>query len=104
MAHSIVDVQRSRLMMRRSYVKMPPRIVSMIASATEIVHSVGRAEYQVGRSHECDSPASVSSLPVVTRPRFDVHGTSQEIDARVRETLALAGSVYEVLSELMDPL
>ena len=84
---------------------MPPlRIVSMIASATEIVHSLGLGDFQVGRSHECDFPASVARLPIVTRPRFDVHGTSQEIDTRVRETLAAAGSVYEVLNDLMDPL
>ncbi len=76
----------------------------MIASATEIVHALGLGEYLVGRSHECDFPASVLSLPIVTRPRFDVHGTSQEIDTRVRETLAAVGSVYEVLNELMDPL
>ena len=76
----------------------------MIASATEIVHALGLGEFQVGRSHECDFPASVLGLPVVTRPRFDVHGTCQEIDTRVRETLASAGSVYEVLIESMDPL
>ena len=76
----------------------------MIASATEILHALGLGEHQVGRSHECDFPASVASLPIVTRPRFDVHGTSQEIDTRVRETLAAAGSVYEVLTDLMDPL
>jgi iron complex transport system substrate-binding protein len=76
----------------------------MIASATEIVHALGLGPFQVGRSHECDFPASVMALPVVTRPRFDVHGTSQEIDARVRETLAEAGSVYEVLTDRLDPL
>lgn len=76
----------------------------MIASATEIIHALGLGEFQVGRSHECDFPASVVDLPVVTRPRFDVHGTSQEIDARVRETLSEAGSVYEVLTEELDAL
>ena len=76
----------------------------MIASATEIVHALELGPFQVGRSHECDFPASVAALPIVTRPRFDVHGTSQEIDARVRETLAEAGSVYEVLTDLLDPL
>lgn len=83
---------------------MPPRIVSMIASATEIVHALGLGEHQVGRSHECDFPPSVLSLPIVTRPRFDVHGTSQEIDTRVRQTLAATGSVYEILNDVMDPL
>ena len=66
---------------------MPPlRIVSMIASATEIVHALGLGEFQVGRSHECDFPASVATLPIVTRRRFDVHGTSQQIDQRVPES------------------
>ena len=76
----------------------------MIASATEIVHALDLGEFQVGRSHECDFPASVANLPIVTRPRFDVHGTSQEIDSRVRQTLASAGSVYEVITALLDPL
>jgi iron complex transport system substrate-binding protein len=76
----------------------------MIASATEIVHALGLGEFQVGRSHECDFPVSVGALPIVTQPRFDVHGTSKEIDARVRETLSTAGSVYEVLTERLDPL
>ena len=32
------------------------RIVSLIASATEIVCALGRRERLVGRSHECDFP------------------------------------------------
>ncbi|MFN7937321.1 MAG: cobalamin-binding protein [Bryobacteraceae bacterium] len=80
------------------------RIVSLIASATEMVHALGLGEFQVGRSHECDYPSSVAALPVCTRPRFAVDGSSAEIDRLVRETLRDAGSVYEVFEELMDGL
>jgi iron complex transport system substrate-binding protein len=82
----------------------PPRIVSCIASATEIVHALGLGDYQVGRSHECDWPPEVLRLPVCTQPRFDVHGDSEQIDQRVRDTLLAAGSVYQIDHELVDRL
>ena len=46
------------------------RIVSLIASATEIVAALGFEDQLVARSHECDYPESVRGLPVVTQPRF----------------------------------
>ena len=36
-----------------------PRVVSLIASATEIVHALGAGDLQVARSHECDFPERV---------------------------------------------
>ncbi len=81
-----------------------PRIVSLIASATEIVHALGFGPDLVGRSHECDYPPSVQALPVCTEPRFDVHGSSAEIDRRVREVLQDAVSVYRVHAHLLDAL
>ena len=63
------------------------RIVSLIASGTEIVCALGRERILVGRSHECDYPPSVSALPVCTRPRFDASGSSREIDAAVKSVL-----------------
>ena len=80
------------------------RIISCIASATEIVHALGLGRYLVGRSHECDWPPAVRDLPICTRPRFDIHGDSQQIDQRVRDSLRDAGSVYEVLTEVIDSL
>ncbi len=80
------------------------RIVSLIASATEMVHALGLGDLQVGRSHECDYPPSVLSLPVCTAPVFDVHGDSREIDRRVKETLATAESVYQVFDETLEHL
>jgi iron complex transport system substrate-binding protein len=80
------------------------RIVSLIASATEIVHALEMGTHQVGRSHECDFPDSVLSLPVCTAPTFPTTGNSQEIDNRVKETLRKALSVYEVFEEVLEQL
>src|SRR5262245_29359130 len=87
-----------------------PRIISLIASATEIVCALGMREFLIGRSHECDYPPSVYSLPVCTSPKFDVNGTSLEIDQRVKAVLQegleayQALSVYSVNSELLEQL
>ena len=80
------------------------RIVSLIASATEMVHALGLGDFQVGRSHECDYPPQILSLPVCTSPVFDVHGDSREIDRRVKETLATAESVYTVFEDVLERL
>ena len=80
------------------------RIVSLISSATEIIHALGMGDSMVGRSHECDFPDSVLSLPVCTSPKFAISGNSQEIDKLVKETLQTALSVYEVDEELLEQL
>jgi iron complex transport system substrate-binding protein len=85
-------------------VDQPLRIVPLIASATEMVHALGLGEFQVGRSHECDFPPSVLDLPVCTRPRIDTRGSSQEIDQQVRQTLAAAATIYEILDDVLIPL
>ncbi|MBM4070742.1 MAG: cobalamin-binding protein [Planctomycetes bacterium] len=72
------------------------RIVSLISSATEIVCALGLEDALVGRSHECDHPASVARLPVCTAPKFAVDGSSAEIDRLVRDTLRESTSVYHV--------
>ncbi|MDX2149119.1 MAG: cobalamin-binding protein [Bryobacteraceae bacterium] len=80
------------------------RIVSLIASATEMVHALGLGACQVGRSHECDYPAEVSTLPLCTRPRFEVEGSAKEVDQRVRAALGDAASVYEVFDDVIERL
>ena len=80
------------------------RIVSLIASATEMVHALGLGDFQVGRSHECDYPPGVLQLPVCTEPVFDIHGDSRQIDQRVKETLATAESVYRIFDETLERL
>jgi iron complex transport system substrate-binding protein len=81
------------------------RIVSLIASATEMVHALGLGEFQVGRSHECDyPPEAMAGLPVCTKPKFDISGDSREIDRRVKATLADAVSVYDVFDDVLERL
>ncbi|HEY6476501.1 MAG TPA: cobalamin-binding protein [Polyangia bacterium] len=72
------------------------RIVSLLASGTELVAALGLGEALVGRSHECDHPAWVKRLPVLSHPAFDIHGTSLEIDTRVRDRLHAGLPLYEV--------
>src|SRR6266545_8017471 len=80
------------------------RIVSLIPSATEIVCALGFEDALVGRSHECDYPASVRHLPALTAPKFDPDGTSYEIDQRVKAILQEALSVYRVDADTLRAL
>ena len=75
------------------------RIVSLLPSATEIICALGAQDRLVGRSHECDVPAAVQQLPVCSRPRADLHGSSVQIDATVRDLVRQGLSVFEVLAE-----
>jgi iron complex transport system substrate-binding protein len=80
------------------------RIVSLIASSTEIVAALGFAGNLVGRSHECDYPPEVTALPVCTAPKFEVEGSSREIDERVKTILEDALSVYRVDAAMLEGL
>jgi iron complex transport system substrate-binding protein len=81
-----------------------PRVVSLIASATEIVHALGAGRAQVARSHECDWPPAVLDLPALTRPKFKVEGSSREIDKAVRALVERGLAVYEVDAEALKAL
>jgi len=80
------------------------RIATMIASATEIVCALGFERNLVARSHECDYPPGVMKLPVCTAPKFNVHGTSLEIDQRVKSLLEQASSIYRVDAAMLQQL
>ena len=82
----------------------PKRVVSLIASATEIVCALGACDLLVGRSHECDFPPDVTRLPSLTEPKFPVSGTSYDIDARVKAILQEGLSVYRVDAEKLEAL
>lgn len=74
------------------------RVVSLIASATEIVCALGCREWLVGRSHECDYPPSVRDLPVLTEPKFPISGASRDIDKHVKALVQEGTSVYRVFA------
>lgn len=80
------------------------RIVSLLASGTELVCALGLGERLVGRSHECDFPHWVQRLPAVSRPTFDTSGSSRDIDASVRSRLHSGQPLYVVDDDLLTRL
>lgn len=59
-----------------------PRVVSLVPGATEILAALGAAPLLVGRSAECDYPASVRSAPSLTMPpRLDGLSSAEIEDA-----------------------
>jgi len=65
-----------------------PRIVSLLPAATEIVAALGLTHALVGRSHECDVPAEVATLPALTSPRIDASASSRCIHDQVERALS----------------
>jgi len=80
------------------------RVVSLIASATEIVCALGAESQLVGRSHECDFPPSVKALPTVTVTRFATGGSSADIDTAVKASLSSGSSLYTVDAVMLEAL
>jgi len=77
------------------------KIISLIASATEIIHSLGLTDNLVGISHECDYPKKIKTLPVCSKPRFDIDGKSIEIDNNIKSLLHEALSIYNIDTNLL---
>ena len=90
------------------------RIISLLASATEIIDALGCFEQLVGRSHECDYPPEVQHLPLVSIPLIDTDASSNQIDAQVKQLAhekelvqndALrALSIYRIDTDLLQQL
>jgi iron complex transport system substrate-binding protein len=79
-------------------------IVSLIASATEIVCALGLRDRLVGISHECDFPEDVRALPVCSEPKLDVHQPSAVIDRAVRDLVREGTGIYHVRTEVLEQL
>ena len=80
------------------------RVVSLLASATEIVCALDAGEFLVGRSHECDNPAWVRSLPPLSEPAFDTSVSSGEIDREVSRCLRVGEPLYRVYTDRIREL
>jgi iron complex transport system substrate-binding protein len=80
------------------------RIVSLLASATEIVCALGQGDSLVGRSHECDNPPWVRALPQLSRPAFDISMSSGEIDREVRWRLRAGEPLYCIATQAICDL
>ena len=77
------------------------KIVSLLPSATELVCGLGLRDQLVGVSHECDYPASVVGLPVLTSSRIPEGLDSGEIDRLVTDQLKNDEALYDLV---MEPL
>ena len=83
---------------------MRHRIVSLIASATEIVCALGFERELVGRSHECDHPPGIARLPICSSSKVEVAASSRAIDDQVKTIVREGLSVYSVDPALLDRL
>ena len=99
--------------------KTPPmrrRVVSFLPSATEVLllieeeaglTSATGGAYTgqlVGRSHECDYPASVAHLPVLTASRLSATKDSLKIHLEVQQSLKIGDSLYTMSRPLLEEL
>jgi iron complex transport system substrate-binding protein len=80
------------------------RIVSLLASGTEIVCALGAGASLIGRSHECDNPSWVHRLPPLSEPAFDTAVSSLAIDTEVRRRIRAGEPLYEIHSEQIQDL
>ena len=83
---------------------MKKRVLSLLSSTTEVVYALGCGDQLVGRSHECDYPPAVITLPICTEPKFNVDGSSIEVDGQVKSILQNALSVYYINEDLLKEL
>ncbi len=79
-------------------------MVSLLPSATEMVHFAGAAESLVGVTHECDHPPGVERLPKLTSSRIDPTLSGAEIDAEVNRLVTDAESIYALDVDLLESL
>jgi iron complex transport system substrate-binding protein len=77
-------------------------VLSLLPAATEIAHALGAN--LVGISHECDFPAELRGLPVLTESRLPHASSSGDIDRAVRALAQDALSIYRVDGALLAEL
>jgi iron complex transport system substrate-binding protein len=80
------------------------RIVSLIASSTEIVCALGCSNQLVGISHECDFPPEILTLPRCTSTKFPTDVSSAAIDMQVKAIVQKGLSVYLVNADRVRDL
>jgi iron complex transport system substrate-binding protein len=80
------------------------RIVSLLASGTEILYALGLGDRVVAVSHECDYPEEARQKPRATFTRVAVAASSKTIDEQVRQSIADGAPLYEVDFDLLERL
>jgi len=82
----------------------PPRIVSLISSATEILYGIGADQHLVAVSHECDYPPAARTLPRATRSLIDSSVSAAAIDEQVATRSGEGLALYELDADLIRRL
>jgi iron complex transport system substrate-binding protein len=80
------------------------RVISLLASGTEIVCALGAGDMLVGRSHECDNPEWVRSLPSCSEAAFNISVSSREIDAEVNRRIRSGEPLYRIHTDIISGL
>src|SRR5919199_3693598 len=81
------------------------RIVSLLPSATDIIHELSLIDSLVGISEDCNWPPAVLSKPLVARNRVDLSRlTAAQIDEMVSASTSDTHSLYLVDADLMSEL
>ncbi|MGB0715284.1 MAG: cobalamin-binding protein [Phycisphaerae bacterium] len=80
------------------------RVVSTLASGTEIVCALGCESQLVAISHECDYPDAILDRPRITRTIIDDSKPSGDIDRQVKEATERGESLYVVDVDLLREL
>ena len=79
------------------------RICSLLPSTTEIVCELGLKENLVGITHECDYPAEIRDVQVVTKSLIDHTGsTSSQINTHISEALHKGSGIYAIDNEALS--
>ena len=81
-----------------------PRVVSLLPSATETVCALGMGNCLVGRSHECDFPSEVSTLPICTEAKLPLDASSADITKDIEAIVSEGLSIYRVHGERLARL
>ncbi|KAG8466794.1 hypothetical protein KFE25_008173 [Diacronema lutheri] len=84
-------------------IRVAPRVVSVLPSATEMLCLLGGRGMLVGRSHEDNYPPDVASVPIVTGQRTSFT-TSADVDRQVSSALAAGQSLYTLDERLIREL
>ena len=79
------------------------RVVSLLPSATDIVAIAGGAHLLVGRSHECNWPSEVESLPVLTGA-INQFQSSKQMDDVVTASLSRGEGLYFLEQQRLQDL
>ncbi len=93
--------------MNKPSVQPARRVVSLLPSATEMLCHIGGCSLLVGRSHECDEPADVATLPMLSTAATHFGGgagASAAVDKQVRELMSRQQPLYGLDVELLKGL